>query len=122
MRRSRVILLVHPDDGIRVTYQVVLRREGYVVLEATNTSEALEQIKESVPDLLITQTLLPRLDGVKLIRLIRSDQGDQPLRILALGAESAKRDATAAGADDFQETPVAPEQLVRAVTSLIGRA
>ena len=122
MRRSRVILLVHPDDGIRVTYQVVLRREGYVVLEATNTSEALEQIKESVPDLLITQTLLPRLDGVKLIRLIRSDQGYQPLRILALGAESAKRDATAAGADDFQETPVAPEQLVRAVTSLIGRA
>ena len=122
MRRSRVILLVEPDEGSRVTFQVVLKREGFVVLEATNASETLEQIRESVPDLLITEMRLPRTSGTKLIRMIRGEESHRNLRILAIGNESARRDATAAGADGFQATPVAPEQLVKAVTGLIGRA
>ena len=121
MRRSRVILLVHPDEGTRVTFQVVLRREGFVVLEASNASDALEQVRESAPDLLITEMRLPRTSGAKLIRTVRGD-AHVDLLILALGNESTRRDAEAAGADAFQVTPALPEQLVKVVTNLIGRA
>lgn len=105
-----------------MTFQVVLRREGYVVLEATNASDAMEQIRDSEPDLLITELRLARMSGEELIRMIRADDAYNSLRIIALGSEAVRRDANAAGADDFQATPLAPEQLVRAVTALIGRA
>ena len=104
-----------------MTFQVVLRREGFVVLEASNASDALEQVRDSSPDLLITEMGLPQASGAKLIRTIRGDS-DHPLLILALGDESARREAEAAGADSFQVTPTTPEQLVKAVTTLIGRA
>ncbi|MGQ0815204.1 MAG: response regulator [Gemmatimonadota bacterium] len=122
MRRSRVILLVHSQDENRVTLQVVLKREGYVVLEATDASSALEQIRESVPDLVITEMRLPRASGGELIRTIRSDSSYPRLRVLAVGDESARADAEAAGADGFQIVPATPKNLIKAVVNLIGRA
>ena len=121
MRSSRVILLVEPDEGIRVTFQVVLRREGYVVLEATNAADALEQIREAEPELVITGMRAPEGSGEKLIRTLRSEPANG-LSILALGPDTIREEAVDAGADAFQAEPLTAEQLIRAVTSLIGRA
>lgn len=122
MRRTRIILLVHPQDEKRVTLQVVLKREGYGIIEAADAQEALEQIRDSVPDLVITEMRLPRGAGVELIRTIRSDRSYPRVRIIALGEESNRADADAAGADIFQVESGTPEQMVRLVASLIGRA
>ena len=122
MRSSRVILLVEPDDRIRVTFQVVLKREGFVVLEATNAVDALEQVREAEPELVVTDMRLPRSSGAKLIRTIRAEAGASPVHVLALGPETTRREALSSGANAFQPTPVAAENLVKAVTTLIGRA
>jgi len=102
--------------------QVVLKREGYAIIEAADATEALEQIREAVPDLIITEMRLPRVAGSELIRTIRNDQSYPRVRVLAIGDESNQAEAEAAGADVFQATPVKPTPLIRRVTSLIGRA
>jgi CheY-like chemotaxis protein len=122
VRRTRVILLVHPEDENRVTLQVVLRREGYAIVEAADAMEAHEQIRHSVPDLIITEMRLPRVSGGELVRTVRSDRSYPRVRVLALGDEATRAEAEGAGVDVFQATPVSPDQLVRLVTSLIGRA
>lgn len=117
-----VILLVHPTDESRVTFQVVLKREGYTVLEAPDASGALEQIRERVPDLVITAMRLPRISGAELIRTIRNDKSYPRLRVIAIGDATTQEDAEAAGADRFCVVPLTPQQLAKAVLGLIGRA
>jgi CheY-like chemotaxis protein len=105
-----------------VTLQVVLKREGYAIIEAADATEALEQIRHGVPDLIITEMRLPRVAGGELIRTIRSDRSYPRVRVLAIGDKVSRSEAEAAGADIFQPNPVTPEQMVRLVTSMIGRA
>lgn len=118
----RVILVVHPDDESRVTLQVVLKREGYAVIEAQDANAALEQIRESVPDLLVVEMRLPRISGGELIRTIRADRSYGYLKIIATGDESFREEATAAGADAFEIQPVRRGPLIAQVRKLIGRA
>jgi CheY-like chemotaxis protein len=94
--QSRIILLVQPDDESRVTFQVILKREGYAVIEAADANGALEQIRESVPELVITEMRLPRASGGELIRTIRGDKSYGYVRIIAVGEENLKEEAKAA--------------------------
>lgn len=102
--------------------QVVLKREGYAVIEAADATDALELIREAVPDLIITEMRLPRVSGCELIRTIRHDSSYPRLRVLAVGDAASKAEADAAGADVFQVSPLTAVQIVKLVTSLIGRA
>lgn len=122
MPAAPVILLVHATDESRVTFQVVLKREGYTVLEAPDAHGALEQIRERVPDLVITAMRLPRISGAELIRTIRNDKSYPRLRVIAIGETTTRADAEAAGADRFCAVPLTPQQLTKAVVELIGRA
>ena len=122
VRRKHRIVLVHGDDTIRVTLQVILKAEGYVVMAAGNATSALELIREDPPALVITEMKLPRSSGGDFIRLIRSDAGTVAVRVLAIGDASSADDAARAGADVFHTAPIAPAQLVKLVNQLIGRA
>lgn len=102
--------------------QVVLKREGYTVLEASDAKTAHEYIREQVPDLVITQMRLSRGSGAELIRTIRSDKSYPRLGIIAIGEEAVRDEALSAGADVFCNVPVRPVQLARRVQALIGRA
>jgi CheY-like chemotaxis protein len=102
--------------------QVVLKREGYAVIEAADATDALELIREAVPDLIITEMRLPRVSGCELIRTIRNDSSYPRPRVLAVGDPASRFEADAAGADAFQVSPLTAVQIVKQVTSLIGRA
>jgi CheY-like chemotaxis protein len=122
VRRSLTILLVDHDDRNRVTFQVVLRREGYELLEAVDTAGALETVRDAAPDLIIASMNLARNSSLELLRTVRSDGAYKDVRILAVGEASARADALAEGADAFLETNANPQQLVKTVADLIGRA
>jgi CheY-like chemotaxis protein len=121
VRSTRVILLVHPQDENRATLQVMLKREGYAVIEATDVMGALEQIRESVPDLVVTCMRLPRSPGTELIRTIRSDTSYPRLKVVALGESQSKADAESAGADTFVVWPGKAERVVAEATRMLGR-
>ncbi len=122
MRSKHRIVLVHGDDTIRVTLQVILKAEGYVVMDARTASSALELIREDPPELVITEMKLPRSSGGDFIRLIRSDADTAGVCVLAIGDAGSADDAARAGADMFHTAPITPAQLVKLVNQLIGRA
>ena len=121
MPNTRVILLVHPQDENRATLEVMLKRQGYTVIEATDVMGALEQIRESVPDLVVTCMRLPRSRGSELIRTIRSDTSYPWLKVVALGDSPSQADADAAGADAFVVWPGKAQRVVAEATRMLGR-
>jgi CheY-like chemotaxis protein len=121
VRSTRVILLVHPQDENRATLHVMLKREGYTVIEAADVMGALEQIRESVPDLVVACMRLPRAPGSELIRTIRSDASYPWLKVVALGESESQKDAEAAGADAFVVWPGRPERVVAEAMRMLGR-
>lgn len=120
--RRRVILVVQPQDENRVTLAVMLRREGYVVIEADDVQGALELIRDNAPALVVTHARLTRGSGAELVRTLRTDQADPRLRVLAVGASDQRDDLERAGADGFIVLPSAPEQVVRLIVQEVGRA
>lgn len=121
MGSTRVILLVHPEDENRIRLQVMLKGEGYAVNEAEDVTGALKQIRESVPDLVVTCVRLPRTPGTELIRTIRSDASYPRVNVIALGANDTEDDAMSAGADAFLTWPGRPHRLVEVVKRMMGR-
>lgn len=121
VRRTRVILLVHPQDENRATLEVLLRREGHVVIQADDAMAALEQIRHSVPDLVVTNMRLPRAGGSELIRTIRSDTSYPRLKVVALGDANSQKDAELAGADAFTVWPASAGGVLAVVRGILGR-
>jgi DNA-binding response OmpR family regulator len=105
-----------------VTLQVVLRREGYELLEAVDTAGALETVREATPQLIIASMNLARNSSLELLRTIRSESAYKDVCILAVGEEGTRADALAAGADAFLAADANAQLLVKIVADLIGRA
>ena len=103
------LLIVDDDLPTRMVLRRLMARQGYVVLEAGNGREALEQVRSSRPDLVLMDVMMPELDGYAACAQLRRDDGDDSLPIIMLtGAdelESIER-AFNAGATDFITKPI----------------
>jgi two-component system alkaline phosphatase synthesis response regulator PhoP len=69
----KTILLVDDDQPVRTLYGLVLRRNGYHVLEADSGGVALDMARKHLPDLILSDIIIPGSDGVSLLRQIRDD-------------------------------------------------
>lgn len=76
------ILVVDDDDLVRATLRTLCERSGYDVAEATNGSVALERVSARRPQLVITDVVMPIMDGLELSRRLRAEHTD--VKILAL--------------------------------------
>jgi CheY-like chemotaxis protein/anti-sigma regulatory factor (Ser/Thr protein kinase) len=118
-------LLVVDDDasGLEVL-QAVLADEGYELVTARNGREALERARESVPDLVLLDAMMPVLDGFETLRRLRSDPvlAEVPvIMVTALHDRDSRLLGIEAGADDFITKPIDSVELrarVRTVTRL----
>ena len=118
------ILVVEDDDGVRDLLADLLRGEGFEVSTATTTDEARRAASVVLPDLLITDVVLPGGDGPGLTRDLRARPGGAVLPIIAMtGAFEDDRLAVvyAAGADVCLAKPFQPNQLLGEVRRLLGR-
>jgi len=102
------VLLVEDTDDLRTLYSRVLRRQGFQVCEACNGQEALSRLRDQEPDLVLTDIMMPLLDGIELIRRIRSTPTMHRMPVVALtgGGNEIERQAREAGAIDVLAKPV----------------
>jgi two-component system cell cycle response regulator DivK len=103
------VLLVEDAPFLRYAFGRLLRLNGFEVLETTDGREALECVKDFQPDLIVTDLMMPVMDGVELIRRLRADPSTADLPILAITADASElteRRARQAGAADFLTKPV----------------
>jgi two-component system alkaline phosphatase synthesis response regulator PhoP len=117
------ILVVEDDPAIHIALEEKLRLEGFEVDSARDGEEARERLAEGAPDLVILDLMLPRLDGLSVLRWLRKKQKDLPVLILsARGREDDKVEGLKAGADDYLAKPFGLKELIARIGVLLRRA
>ncbi|MHC5538987.1 response regulator [Singulisphaera rosea] len=107
--KSMKILLVEDAPFLRYAFGRLLRMHGFEVMEANDGFEALEYVSDFHPQLVVTDLMMPGMDGVELIQKLKANPKTADLPILAITADSSKQaeiKARQAGAVDFVTKPI----------------
>ena len=115
---NKTILLVEDDFMNIKLAQHVLESDGYTVLKATTGQEALNQIQNNSPDLILMDIQLPDIDGMTLVRIIRAKDTTKETAILALTAYAMKGDREKiikTGCNDYISKPINVEKFITTV-------
>jgi two-component system response regulator MprA len=115
------ILVVERDPHVRVLETVFLTEAGYAVEFADDGAAALEQARRLRPDLVVTEIMVPRLDGLALCRHLKDDPETRGIMVLIFSILTASARARDAGADAFLRKPLAEQKLLDTVEQLLAR-
>ena len=117
---SQTILTVEDDSSIQEGIGILLRGEGYTVVEASSGEEALSKINEAV-DLVILDIMLPGISGLKTCEELRRTSNVPILFLTAKSMESDKTLGLMAGGDDYLTKPFSYAELIARVKALLRR-
>ena len=116
----QVILTVEDDSSIQEGIGILLRGEGYTVIEASSGEEALSRMNEAV-DLVILDIMLPGMSGLKVCEELRKNSNVPILFLTAKSMESDKTLGLMAGGDDYLSKPFSYAELIARVKALLRR-
>jgi two-component system alkaline phosphatase synthesis response regulator PhoP len=120
---SKKILIVEDDPSVLRATSYIMEKEGYEVLTAQNGLEGLKKARESNPDLLILDVMLPGIDGFEICYSLRGEPETADLPILMLSAKGQEVDKATGlkmGANDYLTKPVDRVVLLEKVASLLA--
>lgn len=119
-KRRRVLVV---DDEPRIIHfiRLNLEHDGFEVFEAHSGSEALDQLRDQLPDLVLLDIMMPDLDGFETLRLIREISNVPVIMLTAKGEEEDKVRGLELGADDYVTKPFSPNELVSRVRAVLRR-
>jgi len=117
------ILLVDDESSITENLAPFLERSGFEVSTASNGEEALTKIETEVPELVVSDVLMPKMDGRDLLRSLRQADNWIPVILLTQVGEAFERAvALEEGADDYINKPFEPHELVARIRAVLRRA
>ncbi len=117
------ILIAEDDSELRQLFQHVLTKNGYTVVGVPNGEEALSAIEGSYYDLIISDIMMPKMDGYELVRALRDAGLTTPvMMITAKDAFDDMRLGFLSGSDDYMVKPVNVNEMVLRVGALLRRA
>jgi len=117
------ILVIEDDPLVSAALERVLTQQNYEVILAANGKESLSVLEQQTPDLIVTDILMPNMDGIELIMKLRHDDGSS-IPIIAIsgggtvGPQGYLEDAEALGADMTLKKPFTNEVLIKEVKLL----
>lgn len=120
---AKTILAVDDSKTMRDMVSFTLKEAGYEVVDAEDGRQALEKLKSSRVDAVITDLNMPNMNGFELIRALRSDPAYKNAPILMLtteGDDAKKQEGKSAGATGWIVKPFNPEKLVQVVKKVCG--
>ena len=118
------ILLADDEPNQIELMKFNLEKNGFLVKSAYNGEQALDMIYEKKPTVLIVDWMMPKMSGIELCRILRSNKDTMLLPIIMLSARSEEADKSLGldtGADDYISKPFSPMELVSRVKALIRR-
>ena len=122
---AKRILVVDDEAKLLRAVAVTLREEGYEVATARSGAEALVAVSASVPDLVVSDIRMPRMDGYQLARALRASPRTEFIPVVFLTAKGERKDRLAGirtGVDAYLLKPFDPEELLAVIANLLGRA
>jgi two-component system, cell cycle response regulator DivK len=121
-KEQPLVLVVEDYQDAREMYSEYLRYAGFRVAEASNGFEAIEQASTLVPDIILMDLALPRMDGWEATRRLKEDERTRHIPIVALTGHALSghaESATKAGCDAFVTKPCLPDALVAEITKML---
>jgi two-component system response regulator MprA len=115
-----VILCVERDPYVRELESYFLTEAGFGVTFAEDGLQALDLARQLHPTIIITEILVPKLDGLALCRRLKSDPATSDIAVLVFSLLAAERRAQDAGADAFLNKPLTAQALKEAVRALLA--
>jgi type II secretory ATPase GspE/PulE/Tfp pilus assembly ATPase PilB-like protein/ActR/RegA family two-component response regulator len=118
------VLLVDDEDQLRRVMRDLLERDGYVVTEAADGVEALDQVDRHAPDIVVLDLNLPGLDGYGVLTHLRSRPATAEIPVVVLtahGDEDSEVRVFEMGADDFLSKPFRARALSARLSAVLGR-
>jgi DNA-binding response OmpR family regulator len=119
------ILAVDDSPTILEMIKAILVSGGYDVITAADGAEALETARAEVPDLILLDVMLPKLDGYRVCRLLKFDQKYKQIPIIMLTAKTEEQSMATGirtGANQYLTKPIEPERLLSAVADELSRS
>lgn len=119
---ARKVLLADDDPGLRRLVGTTLGADDFTLLQAGDGVEALALAREQLPELILLDLNMPKLNGFEVCRRLKADPATAAIKIVILTASSNDADrleGRAAGADDYFVKPFSPVALLNKVYSLL---
>jgi DNA-binding response OmpR family regulator len=117
------ILLVDDESAITENLTPFLERSGFTVASAADGEQALKAVAAKKPDLIVSDVLMPKMDGRALLRQLRQQDDWTPVILLTQVGEATERAmALEEGADDYLNKPFDPYELVARIRAVLRRA
>lgn len=119
--QNKRILVVDDEERIVRFIRLNLEQDGFQVVEANTGRQALDKLRQSLPDLMLLDVMLPDLDGFEVLRMVRENH-DVPIIMLTAKTEEDDRvRGLELGADDYVTKPFSPRELVSRVRAVLRR-
>ena len=121
-KESHRILVVDDEPRMIRFIRMNLELEGYAVFEAADGVRALQQVRDTLPDLVILDVMMPELDGFETLQDLREFSSVPVIMLTARGEEDDRVRGLELGADDYVTKPFSPRELVSRVKAVLRRA
>jgi two-component system KDP operon response regulator KdpE len=118
---ERLILVVDDEPRMIRFIRMNLELEGYRVVEATNGLEALDRVREDLPDLVVMDVQMPEMDGFEALEHIRQVSTVPVIMLTVKADEEDKVRGLVLGADDYVTKPFSPRELSSRIKALLRR-
>jgi excisionase family DNA binding protein len=117
---SSRVLIVDDDDGLRAFLRAALEGDGCIVREAASAEEGLAALDEELPDLILLDVEMPRMNGIEMLQRVRERHGVETIPVVMFsGKVEAEEEAQEAGAQAFIGKPFDPAHLLASTRQLL---
>ncbi len=116
-----LILVVDDEPRIIRFVRVNLEMEGFRVIEAHNGLEALDKVRQHLPDAILLDVMMPEMDGFETLRMLREITNAPVIMLTVRNAEEDKVRGLDGGADDYITKPFSPRELVSRLRAVLRR-
>lgn len=118
---AKLILIVDDETRMRRFIQMNLELEGYRVLEASNGLEAIDKVREELPDLVLLDVMMPEVDGFEALSIIRETSTVPVIMLTVRDDEDDLVKGLSLGADDYITKPFSPRELSSRIQAVLRR-
>jgi len=119
------VLVIDDDPVIVQLLRVNFEIEGFEVVSAADGTEGFERAKADRPDVVLSDIMMPRMDGLQLVTQLKSHASTRALPVILLSAKAQNAEVQQgldAGADDYVTKPFDPLELIDRVNAVLARA
>lgn len=120
-KQGHTILVVDDEQRMVRFIRLNLEQDGYQVISAYNGTEALDQVRTRLPNLVLLDVMMPDIDGFEVLKKIREASAVPVIMLTAKGEEDDRIRGLELGADDYVTKPFSPRELVSRVKAVLRR-